>query len=186
MATLTGAELLAAQLAALSTLVDRPLTDVEVATLTALLDVRNDVATAALLSIGRARLVSRTITARGVRGALPIPDAARFLKLLSDTASAEAVPAWLDAVLTLQDVPESDHGAYLDTFACAHEWLQQAAGLDLGDRTTRAGLDLIAASNPDKFGVSVATLKAMAEVADPIPFDQVSRALNEAQGLMTL
>ena len=159
----------------------------EMAVLGPLVEVRNDVAIATLLSVGRTRLVSRTITARGVRGALSIPDAMRFLNLLRDTAESAGVPDWLINVLaTTTEVAVADYPAYRDTFACAHDWLQQAAGLDLGDPTTRAGLDLIAASDQEKFGATVATLKALAEHHDPIPFDRVSAALNKAQGLMTL
>ena len=54
-ATLTGAALLASQLAALPDLVGRELTDAELAALPALLDARNDVAIAALLSVARVK-----------------------------------------------------------------------------------------------------------------------------------
>jgi hypothetical protein len=170
---------------ALQGLVERELSTEELVALEPLVEARNDVTIAALLSAGRKRLVSRLITARGVRSALTVPEASRFLTLLRDTAAATTVPAWLDVVLTLQGLPESDHSAYLDMFACAHEWLQ-GAGIDLGDPTTRNGLTIIAESDRASFGGIVAKLLALAAVDDPIPFDQVSRALNKAQGLMTL
>jgi hypothetical protein len=174
-----------AEQSALQGLVESELSAEELLALEPLVEARNDVGIATLLSAGRTRLVPRLITARGVRGALTVPQASRFLALLKDAAGATDLPAWLDVALRMIGVPAEDHPAYLDMFACAHEWLQ-GNGLDLGDPTTRAGLDIIAASDPAKFGATVAILKAMAVVDDPIPFDHVSRALNKAQGLMTL
>lgn len=175
-----------AEQSALEGLADRPLSADEAAALVELVAIRNDVAIAALLSAGRTRVVSRTITARGVRAALSIPDAVRFLNLLRDTAASADVPEWLVNVLaSTGDVHADDYAAYRDTFACAHEWLQQAAGLDLGDPATRSGLDIIAASNPPVFGPIVDKLKSLALVDDPISFDRVSSVLNKAQGLMT-
>ena len=171
---------------ALEGLAGRALLVDEVAALGPLVQARNDVAIAELLSVARVAIQPRTITARGVRAALPIPTAVPFLALLREAATAASVPQWMGDVLTAAGVPTDDHPAYLDTFACAYAWLQQEGGIDLGAATTRAMLDLIAASDPAKFGATVTTLKALAEHPDPIPFDRVSAALNKAQGLMTL
>jgi len=171
-----------AEQSALQGLVGRELTAEELAALPALVEIRNDVAIAALLSPGRKRIASRMITARGVRAALTVPEASRFLALLKATAGATAVPEWLVNVLAnTTDVQVADYPAYLDMFACAHEWLQ-GDGLDLGDPTTRAGLALIAESDRAMFDGIVDKLLALAEVADPIPLNSVSFALNIAAG----
>jgi hypothetical protein len=175
-----------AQQTALQALVGRALTAGEVKQVDLLLPDRNDVAIAALLSIGRTRLVEHMIGARGVRTALPIVQAVEFLALLRDTAAANSIPEWLETLLTVMRVPAEQHFAYFDTMACAHDWLQQEAGIDLGAATTRAMLDMIAASDPSHFGASVAILKQLAERADPIPFTEVSRVLNVAEGRMIL
>jgi len=174
-----------AEQSALQGLAGRPLTDAEMAALPALVAARNDVAVAALLSTGRKRIVSRLITARGVRAALTVPEAFLFLTLLKATAGATIVPTWLADVLTAAGVADANHAAYLDMFACAHDWLQ-GAGLDLGDATTRAGLALIAESDHATFGGIVAKLLALAEVADPLPLGGVSFALNVAAGHIDL
>lgn len=171
---------------ALEALARRALSADEVVTLGPLVATRNDVAIAAVLSVGRTALALREITARGVRAALPIVDAVRLLHLLQETAELGSVPTWLTDVLTARGVPATEHFAYLDTLACAHGWLQQETGIDLGSPTTRAMLDLIAESDQLTFDQTVDTLKALAERPDPIYFDQVSAALNTAQGFMTL
>lgn len=168
-----------AQQSALAGLVGRALTAGEVSAIEPHLAVRNDVAIAAILSTGRVSLFPRTITARGVRAAVPIVAAVRFLQLLRDLEGLTEAPAWLTAILTAMGVPEADRFAYLDTLGCAHAWLQQEAGVDLGSPTTRSMLDLLAASNPPLYGACVATLKSLAERSDPIPFALVSQKLNE-------
>jgi hypothetical protein len=175
-----------AQQSALAGLVGRALTAGEVSAIEPHLSVRNDVAIASILSTGRAVLIPRTITARGVRAAVPIVAAVRFLQLLRDLEGLAEAPAWLTAILTAMSVPEADRFAYLDTLGCAHAWLQQEAGIDLGSPTTRGMLDLLAASNPALYGTTVVTLKSLAERPDPILFPQVSDVLNKAEGRVTL
>lgn len=172
--------------AALEGLAGRSLSADDVAALGPLVQARNDVEIAALLSAGRSVVMPRTVTARGIRAAVPIVAAVPFLALLREAAASSTVPAWLASALTAGGVPEEDYPAYLDTVACAHAWLQQEGGIDLGSSTTRAMLDLIAASDRSKFGATVTTLKALAERPAPIHFNEVSTVLNKAQGLMTL
>lgn len=173
--------LTADQQAALEGVAGRALTPGEALALPSFVETRNDAGAAALLSVGRTKLVPRQITARGVRAVLPIVQAVRFLTLLRDIASADTAPAWLTTILTQMGVPEADQFAYMDTFASGHAWLLQEAGIDLGSPTTRGMLDIIAASDPAAFGASVATLKDLAVVDDPIPFGHVSDALNKLE-----
>jgi hypothetical protein len=167
-----------AQQSALEALAGRALTAAEVLQIDPLLAKRDDVGIAEVLSVGRKASVVRTIDERGVRAALPIVDAVAFLTLLRETAAASTMPTWLETMLVAMDVPAKQHLAYFDTLACAHGWLQKEAGLDLGAVTTRAMLDMIAASDPDRFGTSTAVLKAMGERDDPVHYTEVSNALN--------
>jgi hypothetical protein len=167
-----------AQQSALEALAGHALTAGEAAQIDLLLAHRDDVAIAAVLSVGRKALFTRTIDARGVRSALPVVDAVEFLALLRETAAASTMPSWLETMLVAMDVPADQHFAYFDTMACAHGWLQKEAGLDLGAATTRAMLNMIAASDPDRFGASTTTLKAMGERDDPVHYTAVSAALN--------
>lgn len=168
---------------------DRPLTTQQITTINTFLPDRNDVAIAAALSVGRRALTSHKISARGVREALTVSQAGRLLRLFKSTADAyasnpEAVPAWLDAVLSAAGIPAGEHVDYFDMVACAHEWLQ-GDGIDMGATKPRSLLDMIAMGD-SSFAATVATLKALGERDDPVQFTDVSRALNIAEGLMTL
>lgn len=174
------------QQSALEGLVGRALTAAELVALQPLVDARNDVAIAEVLSVGRKTLFFRSITTLGVRAALPIVAGSKFLKLLRELATATAVPDWLAGVLTSLGIPDDEHPAYLDTIASAHAGLQRDPGVDLGSDTARGMLDIIAASDPPALGAAVVTLKALAERDDPFHFDQVSVVLNKAERRMTL
>lgn len=169
------------QKSALEVLVGHTLSADEVTQINVLLPLRNDVAIAALLSVNRKALATRTIDERGVRALLPVVQAAPFLGLLKSVATADTIPDWLSGVLAKMGVDVANHAAYFDTMACAHPWLQQEAGIDLGAKTTRDMLDLIAASDFSTYGQSVSTLKSQGQRDDPIHYTAVSDALNVAE-----
>lgn len=170
------------QQSALEGLVGRALAPGEITQLDILLPQRNDVAIAALLSVGRVKLHPRMITERGVRGTLSVIAAANLITLLREAADPANPPTWLPAVLGAAGVPQAAHYAYIDSMACAYTWLRQDAGIDVGSPAARGMLDLIALSDSTKFGASVTALKAIAEHPDPIEFNQVSDVLNVAEG----
>jgi hypothetical protein len=179
-----------AQKAALEALAGRALSADQIAAINPLLPVRNDVAIAAALSVGRRALISHKVSARGIREALTVSQAGRLLRLFKSTADAYVtdptiVPAWLTAVLDKANVPVDEHLDYFDMAACAHEWLQ-GDGIDMGATKPRSFLDLIALSDPATFGTTVTTLKSLGECDDPIPFNKVSDVLNVAEGRATL
>lgn len=139
------------------------------------LDSRDDAAIATAVSQGRTRLQSITVSERGVRSALSIVDGASFIKLLRDLSAATTAPAWVTGVCDALGIPASIRWAYLDTLQCAYPWLQRE-GLDVGAKTTRDMLDLIAAGNPP-LAAACQAIKALAEVADPIDPYTVRRAV---------
>jgi hypothetical protein len=139
-----------------------------------------DSAVAAIVSAGRVRLQTRMISARGVRESLTIVDGATFLKVLRELSEEVTVPAWLSTVLTALTVPVGAHWAYFDTLQCAWGWLQ-GDGLDLAATKTRSMLDLIVAGHPELVSASV-TLKALAEVSDPVSVADVSLAIRGPWG----
>ena len=178
-----------AQQAALEGLVSRTLTTAEIQTLEPLLAARNDVAIAAVLSTGRVKYQTKMISERGVRAALSIPAGSGLMRLFKEAAkdvAAGNVPAWLPTVLTAAGVPAEMHADYAEAIGSAHGWLLQDAGLDIGSAASRQMLDLIAMSNPAKYGASTAAIKALASQPDPISFNAVSDALNIAEGRNTL
>lgn len=131
---------------------------------------------ASIVSVGRVAVSSRMISERGVRAALGPVAGSQFLNLLRALSTAQDVPAWLTAVLTGLNVPEADHVYYLETLACAYDWVRSADGLDIGDATTRQFLDLIAAGNPG-LASACAALKALAERPNPVTWEQVQAAI---------
>lgn len=133
-------------------------------------------AIAAAVSAGRTTASSRMISERGVRSALGAVAGSKFLRLLKDLSEATESPTWLTAVLTAMQVPANDHVFYLETLACAYDWVRSADGLDIGDATTRQFLDLIAAGNPDLTSACV-TLKSLAEHANPVTWEQCQAAV---------
>lgn len=173
-----------AQKAALEGIVGRSLTDDEVAAIEPHLAIRNDVAIAQVLSQGRVKIVPHMITERGVRNCgMGIVATSRFLKMLK---SLEGVtPDWLPVLLTQVGVPTDEHEDYAETLASAYGWLGQEAGIDVGTPTARQMLDLLA-NAPGDHALMVAAIKALAEEPDPVNFNDVSDALNKAEGRMTL
>jgi hypothetical protein len=131
---------------------------------------------AAVVSAGRKAVGSRMISERGVRSALGAVAGSKFLRLLKELSTSEQAPAWLTAVLNVMGVPANDQVFYLETLACAYDWVRSTDGLDIGDHTTRQFLDLIAAGNPD-LAAACATLKGMAERPEPVTWDQCQAAV---------
>jgi hypothetical protein len=137
----------------------------------------HDIAT--VVSAGRKTIGTRMISERGVRSALGAVAGSKFLRLLKDLSTADQAPAWLTAVLTAMQVPANDQVFYLETLACAYDWVRSADGLDIGDATTRQFLDLIAAGNPD-LAAACATLKGLAERPNPVDWMQCQNAITGA------
>lgn len=168
---------------ALEALAGRALTSDEITALQPYLDARNDVAIAQTLSVGRVKLIEHEVTYRGVRSAAGIVGGSRFKTFMQSASTAE--PAWLRPALTAIGVPSTDHDAYAETLASAHDWLSQEAGIDVGSKESRNMLDLIAANEP-ALADAVASIKKLAEISDPVQYPSVSDALNKAEGRMTL
>ena len=133
-------------------------------------------AIASIVSTGRTTTSTRMISERGVRSALGAVGGSKFLRLLKTLSEATEAPAWLTTVLTGMNVPADQHEFYLETLACAYDWVRSADGLDVGDATTRQFLDLIAAGNPD-LAADCAKLKALAEHANPVDWAQCQAAI---------
>lgn len=155
---------------ALQALVGRVLATEEQAALAPLVAARNDVAIAALLSVGRVRIESRMLSERGVLSALGSQDGDAMLTALEGITSPESMPVPL----------RSNYGA----IRRAVSWLK-GDGVDVGDPLTRGLLDALAATGVIQAASAVA-VKRLAERPDPLPFGAVSDAINKAQGLMTL
>lgn len=178
-----------AQKTALEGLVGRSLTSPEIESIEPHLASRNDVAIAQVLSTGRVKYQTKMISERGVRAALSIPAGSALMRLFREADADIAngvIPAWLPPVLNAMSVPAEMHEDFAEAIGSAYRWLVQDAGLDIGSPASRQMLDLIAASNPAKFGATVAIIKGLAGAADPINFNSVSDALNVAEGRMTL
>lgn len=144
----------------------------------ALIASRDEATIAAVISVGRVKRTSKMITERGVRAALSsIPAGSQFMRLLKVASETTGTPVWFGAVLTSVGLPEAEHQDYADALASAYGWLRQDAGLDLGASATRSMLDLIAASDPAKYGATVSTLKALADQPDPVSVQDIAHAL---------
>lgn len=139
-------------------------------------------ALAAILSVGRTQYVTTMITERGVRAALSVPAASQFIRLLKACAEATATPEWLAATLTAVGVAPALHQDYFDAIASAYGWLRQGAGIDIGSASARGMLDIIAASDPAKFGATSATLKALASVPHPYTPLEIAEILYNPNG----
>lgn len=163
------------QKSALETLLGDVMTPEQEAAIGPLVDVRNDTAVAAALSVGRMTIVSHMISERGVRAALSITDAYAFLEELKSASTAP--PAWLSPTLLAMGVPVEQHPAYADALSSAWRWLTQDAGLDVGAGAVRGMLDLIAAGVPT-LETACAAVKSLAERPAPIHVQSVSEALN--------
>lgn len=163
--------------AALAELVGRELTEAEIKTLDPLLadpDDRNDVAAAAVLSVGRTKIVSRDINARGLAAHYPggpIP-AERVLMALEGFAEAALLAT--DPTTKVMGSMVTRQLRFLDR-----------DGLDFGSPALRGMVDaLVRAKVIDIEQAN--NLKALAQAPDPVPVADVSRALNLAEGRMHL
>lgn len=134
------------------------------------------------ISVGRTQYKPTMITERGVRAALPITNASQFLKLLKEASESAGTPAWLSTVLTTIGVPTEDHSDYAEAVASAYGWLRQEAGIDISNAATRGMLDIIAASNPTKYGLAVTLIKSLAQQPVPVTARDVAVALFNDDG----
>lgn len=158
------------QQSALESVVGRPLSTEEIAALAPFLAVRNDVQIAAILSVGRVRLVENMVTERGVLAALGPVEGDALLTALENLGAPETLPT----------AAQPYHGAICRGVS----WLK-AGGLDMGSPTVRGLLDLMSAHSIIAPG-HAAALKQLGEHPDPIHYDAISDALNVAEGRLTL
>jgi len=128
----------------------------------AMLAIRDDNGMAALLSVGRTKLVETMLTERGVISALGIIDGEVALGSLETFAASTPTDPTLLVV----------HPGIKRMLA----WLK-TDGIDMGDPLTHSMLDLM-----ESFGIltqaSVDSLKLLAVTPDPVTSGQVSEALN--------
>lgn len=148
-----------AQQAALEALVGRSLTADEIASIDSLLPTRNDVAIAAVLSVGRVKVQSMRIGIGTILATMR-PNGGVFLDALETLAATDSNVKW-----TLK--------------------LIEASNFDIGLTATREELATFATANPT-LADEITALLAVAESADPIHYNAVSDALNIAEGLLTL
>lgn len=137
---------------------------------------------ARIRSIGRTNRAEKMTTERGVRSVLSIAAGSQLIRLLKDASEDLGVPTWLAGVLTAMNVPAEGQQDYADAIASAYGWLRQEGGIDVSADATRGMLDLIAASNPAKFGATVATIKALADQPNPLTPQEVADALYNPDG----
>lgn len=146
---------------ALEALVGRALTPAEVAQITVLIAPgnRQDGAIAALLSIGRTRVVSHFASERGILERYP------------------GGPVQADALLAALEAFAATTHPMARIVSRALKFLAQPEGLDIGSPATQALLDQLQAGNvltlEQRNG-----LRAMATQPDPITLAAVSAALN--------
>lgn len=168
-----------AQQTALEALVGRSLSAADIEVIDPLLPERRDDLIAARLSMGRVRLDATEITPRGSAALFPslggLPGALAFQKALRQlTAFAAAAKASQDEVTSLLgEAVEEQLAGY------------RTRGLDFSVPALRGMLDLIAS----KGGLSAeqaAGFKALAERPHPLSTNEVSDALNRAEGRMTM
>lgn len=142
-----------AQQDALEALVERPLTESEINSIDALLPIRNDVAIAGILSIGRTKIQSRTVGIGTVLATMA-PNGGAFLNSLETIGAADANVKW------------------------ALKLIEQGE-FDVGMDATRVQLTAYAAAVPT-LADGINTLLALAEVPNPVHYNSVSDALNGA------
>lgn len=152
---------------ALQELVERTLTEEEEAAIDAALPQRRDDVIAALLSLGRVKVVSHLASERGVLERYP------------------AGPLAADEMLAALESFAAGQHALSRIVGRALRFLGQPEGLDIGSPATQVLLvQLVEAGALTE--AQRAALVQMATVPDPITTNQVSDALNRAQGLMTM
>lgn len=136
----------------------------------------NDQAIADIISVGRWRRVSRMITERGIREALPIKDASVFLRTLRELSTATEIPPDIATLLTAAGVDSADHWAYLETLKCGWGWLQTEEGLDIGSQRVIEMLQLIGGGIIETSPACIA-LSQLSLVEDRVTAADVSRAV---------
>lgn len=148
-----------AQQTALEGLVARELTATEIAAIEPHLAARNDVAIAAVLSIGRVRVEPMRIGIGTILATMR-PNGGAFMNALEALATTDANVKW-----TLKLIEQSN--------------------FDIGLSATREELSTFAAAHP-ALADNIAALLAVAERLDAIHYNAVSDALNVAEGRLTL
>lgn len=158
-----------AQQLALENVAGRALTQGDIDQLDPLLDgnSRNDVAIAALLSVGRTAVAEYWLTDRG---------------LVSDLVKASGSNDLSDAILTKLDALAASSRS---TKAMMNRLENDVRGINFGDVELRAQFQVL-----EQLGVfeatEVAALLALAQKPQAIAIEAVSHALNVAEGRMTL
>jgi len=148
-----------AQINALATLVGRQFMDHELAQLAPLVDARNDVEVAAMLSVGR---VKHGPTAIGPGTVLSV--------------MGERGGEFLDAITVLG---QRDRNVYWGMDPV------RRGALDLSVPAARSQLEGLKEKMPE-YVIELDKLLTVGVVADPIDYNAVSDALNVAEGRMTL
>lgn len=159
---MTGAEQ-----AALEALAGRVMTPEEIEQIDGWLPDRRDDLIAALLSVGRTRLVSHFASERGILDRYPDG------------------PVAADALLTKIEAFAQTAHPLAGIVKRAVKFLGQPEGIDLGSHGVQLMLGELASGNVITTDER-AGLIAMATQPDPITTNQVSDALNKAQGLLTM
>ncbi len=145
------------QQAALEGLVNRDLSADEITAIDLLLGDRNDVAIAAILSVGRTRIESKQI-GRGTILAVMAPMGGLFLGTLRDIGDTR--PRTIDSANVAEVVGLIDRGEF-----------------DIGMEASRVQLQLFASANAD-IAPGIAALLALPVVPDPLSVAAVSAILN--------
>lgn len=148
-----------AQKAALEGVVGRPLTDDEATAIAPLLPNREDNAIATLLSTDRTVLQSKYIGTGTILSKMR-GQGGLFMDKLVEVGGQNRDVYWA-----------------LD--------LLKAGRFDIGDPASQSQIDALAVAYPD-FAVNLQEVKAVGRVAAPITVDEISNALNVAEGRMTL
>ena len=148
------------QIAALEAVAGRTLSGAEKATLAPLVQIRNDVAIAALLSAGRTKHGPTQIGEGTVVAVLGDPRGGMFLDAVVELGARDRTVHWGLAPV-------------------------RRGALDLSIPAARASLATLKEKLAEYAG-DVDKLLACGVVADPIHFNTVSDALNMAEGRMTL
>ena len=160
---------------ALQSLVGRDLTAGDEQTLDPLVAERNDVAIAALLSVGRTRITQPRLVGEGtISAALGVPAGPVFIYILGEAAKTPIVA---------ETPPEQ--GVASAMVRQAHRLITDK-NFDVGLPSVRAGLDAFVGKLPGFTQTAADAIKALAVVSDPVPTEAVSRALNLAEGRMVI
>jgi len=141
-----------AQQSALETIAGRALTPGELVAIDALLEVRDDVQIANIISAGRTRIVPTPIGI-GTVLAVMAPSGGDFLNSLDTLGATDANVKW------------------------SLKMIEQAT-FDVGHPITREQLQAFAVAQP-ALADAIGALLAVAQQPDPIPFTKVSDALNK-------